>query len=94
MTTETCPVSEASPTSGAQKTPWRSIRTIAFLGAGLVAWWLVYGQLMNLAKWITFQVFPLSAETHLGSAVLFFIYEVPKVLMLLLLVVFGVGIIR
>jgi len=64
------------------------------LGAGLVGWWLVYSQLLNLATWITFQALPLSAETHLGSAVLFFVYEVPKVLMLLLLVVFGVGIIR
>ena len=94
MTTETCPVSEASPTKEARRTPWRSIRTIAFLGAGLVAWWLVYGQLLNLANWITFHVLQLNASTHLGSAVLFFLYEVPKVLMLLLLVVFGVGIIR
>jgi uncharacterized membrane protein YraQ (UPF0718 family) len=33
-------------------------------------------------------------RTHLGSAVEFFLFEVPKVLMLLTLVVFGVGIIR
>lgn len=36
----------------------------------------------------------LEVGSHLGSAVEFFIYEVPKVLMLLTLVVFGVGIIR
>jgi hypothetical protein len=36
----------------------------------------------------------LAEGTHLASAVEFFIYEVPKVLMLLVLVVFGVGIIR
>jgi hypothetical protein len=33
-------------------------------------------------------------DTHLGFAVQFFIFEVPKVLMLLTLVVYGVGIIR
>jgi hypothetical protein len=32
--------------------------------------------------------------SHLGAAVEFFIYEAPKVLMLLVLVVFGVGIVR
>jgi uncharacterized membrane protein YraQ (UPF0718 family) len=33
-------------------------------------------------------------DTHFGSAVEFFIYEAPKVLMLLILVVFGVGMLR
>jgi hypothetical protein len=94
MTAETCSVPEVGHTKSAQNARWRDIRTAAFLGAGVVAWWLVYGQLLRLAKWITFRVLPLSADTHLGSAVLFFIYEVPKVLMLLMLVVFGVGIIR
>lgn len=94
MTTETCPVFEVSHTRGARKARWRGVRTFAGLGAGLVVWWLVYGQLLKLANWITFQILHLSATTHLGSAVLFFIYEVPKVLMLLTLVVFGVGIVR
>jgi uncharacterized membrane protein YraQ (UPF0718 family) len=94
MTTEPCPVSEVSHTREARNANWRGIRYAAFLGAGLAAWWLLYGHLLNLANWITFHVLHLNAGTHLGSAVLFFIYEVPKVLMLLLLVVFGVGIIR
>ena len=33
-------------------------------------------------------------DTHLGASVEFFVYEAPKVLMLLALVVFGVGIVR
>jgi uncharacterized protein len=61
---------------------------------GVAAWWLVYGQLATVAAWLTYRVLGLTARTHLASAVEFFIYEVPKVLMLLALVVFGVGIIR
>ena len=62
--------------------------------AALVVWWLIYGRLEGLAHWLTYRVAGLDAGTHLATAVEFFIYEVPKVLMLLTLVVFGVGIIR
>jgi uncharacterized membrane protein YraQ (UPF0718 family) len=61
---------------------------------GLIAWWIFYRQLPALSDWITFSLLRLAKGTHLGSAVQFFIFEVPKVLMLLTLVVFGVGIIR
>jgi uncharacterized membrane protein YraQ (UPF0718 family) len=42
---------------------------------------------------MTYSLFRLP-QGHLGSAVEFFLYEAPKVLMLLTLVVFGVGIVR
>lgn len=65
------------------------------LSAGAIAlWWIIYGHLLPVATWITSSVFRLDGHTHLGSAVEFFIFEVPKVLMLLTLVVFGVGIVR
>ena len=60
----------------------------------LVFWGGVYRFLPSLAKFITYDVFRLGAGTHLASAVEFFAYDSPKVLMLLALVVFGVGIIR
>ena len=63
-------------------------------GAALVAWWLIYGRLESLAHWITYSVAGLVAGTHFASATEFFIYEAPKVLLLLTLVVFAVGIIR
>jgi uncharacterized membrane protein YraQ (UPF0718 family) len=59
-----------------------------------VAWWLVYSRLAAAASWLTFEGFGLVRRTALASAVEFFLYEVPKVLMLLTLVVFGVGIVR
>ena len=61
---------------------------------GLVIWWLVYHSLAPCAAWFTYSLCGLAQGSHLGAAVEFFIYESPKVLMLLTLVVFGVGIIR
>jgi uncharacterized membrane protein YraQ (UPF0718 family) len=58
------------------------------------AWWVVYRHLEPLAKWITYSLFSMSVGSHVASAVEFFIYEAPKVLMLLAVVVFGVGIVR
>lgn len=57
-------------------------------------WWIVYRQLQPAAAWVTFSVLKLDHGTHLGSALEFFIFEAPKVLMLLTLVVFCVGIVR
>jgi uncharacterized membrane protein YraQ (UPF0718 family) len=70
------------------------IAYIIFVIAGLVAWWLLYRRLAAIAKWITFGLFSMTTGSHLASAVEFFIYETPKVLMLLTIVVFAVGIIR
>jgi uncharacterized membrane protein YraQ (UPF0718 family) len=60
----------------------------------LAAWVLLYTHLSPLAYWLTYAVLPLREGTPLGSAVAFFLYEVPKVLLLLALVVFGVGVVR
>ena len=62
--------------------------------AGLVIWWLVYRSLAPFAAWFTYSLCGLATGTHLGAAVEFFVFESPKVLMLLTLVVFGVGIVR
>lgn len=69
-------------------------RNLLLIIPALIAWWFVYGKLQPLSEWLTFSVFHFPRGTHLGSAVQFFIFEAPKVLMLLTLVVFGVGIIR
>jgi uncharacterized membrane protein YraQ (UPF0718 family) len=61
---------------------------------GLVAWWLVYRSLATSAAWFTYSLLTLPHGSHLGATVEFFVYESPKVLMLLTLVVFGVGIVR
>lgn len=61
---------------------------------GVAAWWLLYRELAPLAHWLTLTALRLQPGTHLTAAVEFFIFEVPKVLLLLTLVVFAVGIVR
>lgn len=61
---------------------------------GLVAWYAVYSRLAAFAHWATLDAIGLAADSRLASAAEFFIYEAPKVLMLLMLVVFAVGVIR
>ncbi len=72
---------------------WPS-RNVLLMAVALVGWWFLYGQLQPLSSWVTHSLLRLSAGTRFGSAVEFFIYEAPKVLMLLTLVVFGVGVLR
>jgi len=62
--------------------------------AAAAAWVAVYRNLAAAARWITYSLFGLEPQSHLASAVEFFVFEAPNVLMLLVLVVFGVGIIR
>jgi len=66
-------------------------------GTGVVAlaiWYAVYSQLRPFSDWLTGDVFGIDMASHLGAAVSFFIYDTPKVLMLLVLIVFFVGILR
>jgi hypothetical protein len=69
-------------------------RQAMLIGLGLVSWWLVYHWLSAFANWFAFSLFHLSPATRLGSTVQFLVFETPKVLMLLVLVVFCVGILR
>lgn len=59
-----------------------------------VLWYAVYRMLKPFADWLTYSLFGLSNTSHIGQTVDFFIFEAPKVLMLLTLIVFVVGIIR
>lgn len=61
---------------------------------GLVLWWVLYSHLAVMSRFLTYSVLPLETGSHLGAAVEFFLYDTPKVLMLLTLVVFAVGILR
>lgn len=60
----------------------------------LALWAVAYTVLEPFSRWLAFSALGLPADSHLGAAVQFFVFEAPKVLMLLLLVVFVVGIVR
>lgn len=63
------------------------------LGVALVLWGLVYGQLKPASEWLV-SLFPVLRESHLGDALAFFFYDTPKVILLLSLVVFAMGVVR
>lgn len=72
----------------------RSLRYALYMIPLLILWGLVYQELAAFSRLMTYGVLRLQEGRHLSSAIEFFIYETPKVLMLLALVVFGVGIVR
>ncbi len=61
--------------------------------AGLALWFVIYSQLAPFSEGIV-SLLPVEKGTHLAEAVTFFFYDTPKVLMLLTLVVFVMGIVR
>lgn len=70
------------------------IKQLALGALALIVWYVLYSQLLPFSKWFTYSLIGLSNGSHLGSAIQFFVYDTPKVLMLLVLVVFLVGILR
>lgn len=57
-------------------------------------WIIVYKYLQEIADFIVFRIFQMTPEKHMTETLRFFIYEVPKVMMLLVLIIFIVGIVR
>lgn len=64
------------------------------LFSGLILWGLLYSGLQTAADFLTVTVLNLEPGTHFTESLRFFIFEVPKVLLLLVLILFFVGIIR
>src|SRR3989339_610019 len=59
-----------------------------------LTWIALYSYLPSISKFVAYTIFCLKEGTHLGASIEFFFLDVPKVLMLLALIVFFVGIIR
>ena len=67
---------------------------IGFIVGLLIVWVLVYSVLRRFSEFLTYTAFHLAHGSHLSDAVAFFLYETPKVIMLLTLIVFGIGVLR
>lgn len=65
----------------------------AVLGLFVLGWWLLYHRLSAIAEALTALV-PVARHSHTGEAIAFFLYDVPKVMMLLVLIVFAMGVVR
>ena len=86
MTTDTAIVRRAAERSEA----WR---WTAGTLAALALWALLYAQLVPFSEWVV-SLLPIDRTSHLGDAVQFFVYDTPKVLLLLTLIVFAMGVVR
>ena len=71
-------------------TDWRWY--VGVCAAGLIGW-LMYGQLIPFSEWMT-SLLPVARDSHTGEAIAFFVYDVPKVLLLLTVIVFVTGVLR
>ncbi|BBE20801.1 transporter [Aquipluma nitroreducens] len=60
----------------------------------LPIWFLIYHNLQPVTDWIIDSIFGMTKGAHLTEALRFFVFEFPKVMLLLTLIIFFVGIIR
>lgn len=74
--------------NGSTTTKW-----LAGVALSLAVWFWVYGQLQGLADY-AMSLTGIAAGSRLGQALNFFLFETPKVLMLLTLIVFVMGVIQ
>jgi uncharacterized membrane protein YraQ (UPF0718 family) len=67
-----------------------------FFGVGLaaIAWCVAYTILQPVTEYIAFDLLRFQRGTHLGESVAFFLYDVPKILLLLSGMIFVITIIR
>lgn len=57
-------------------------------------WLALWSQLIPLSEWVAYSFLRLAHETRLGEAVAFFLYDVPKILLLLTGMIFVVSTVR
>jgi hypothetical protein len=72
----------------------RILKWTLLLTAAVLLWGLIYWNLAAFGGWFTYSLLKMQQGGHLSSAVEFFVFETPKVLMLLVLIVFGIGVVR
>ena len=61
---------------------------------GFALWYVIYKQLEPFSYFFAYSLLGLEKGSHLGDAVQFFVYDTPKVMMLLTIIVFVIGMIR
>ncbi len=60
----------------------------------LALWYVIYSQLESFSYDFAYSLLGIKKGSHLGEAIQFFVYDTPKVMMLLTLIVFIIGMIR
>lgn len=70
------------------------IRLILQMTALTLGWFVAYNLILPFSNWITYSLLGLPEGSQLGEAVAFFLYDVPKILLLLSGMIFLISIIR
>jgi uncharacterized protein len=71
-----------------------SRQTVFLLTLSAVAWAAAYNLIQPVANWISFTALQLPQDSRLGESLAFFLYDVPKILLLLSGMIFLISIIR
>lgn len=82
---------DQSLSQSSQKAQWQMIFLLAIITA---TWFTLYNLIQPLANWLTYSLFRIQAGSHLGESVAFFLYDVPKILLLLSGMIFLISILR
>jgi uncharacterized membrane protein YraQ (UPF0718 family) len=69
-------------------------RLYVYVALAALVWIALYNLIQPLADWLSYTALRLEQDSHLGEAVAFFLYDVPKILLLLSGMVFAIGIVR
>jgi uncharacterized membrane protein YraQ (UPF0718 family) len=73
----------------------KNFKTIIWLPIALLpVWYIIYHNLQPATDWLIDSVLGMPGGAHLTEALRFFVFEFPKVMMLLTFIIFCVGIIR
>ncbi|MDJ0821762.1 MAG: permease, partial [Paracoccaceae bacterium] len=76
-----------------ESAPFRTWAWYAGVPLAALIWWWLYQQLVPFSEWAT-ALLPVERDSHAGDAIAFFLYDVPKVLLLLTGIVFVTGFLR
>ena len=85
--------SENAMSDNTASKPFHQSHPRIFLALGAVLWALLYATLVPLSEWLV-SLLPVDRASHLGSALQFFFYDTPKVLLLLIGIVFVMGMVN
>ncbi|MFQ3663034.1 MAG: permease [Chloroflexaceae bacterium] len=69
-------------------------RAWLLVAAAAVLWLVAYNLIQPLANWLAYGLLGLVPGSHLGEAVAFFLYDVPKILLLLAGMIFAISTVR
>jgi uncharacterized membrane protein YraQ (UPF0718 family) len=71
-----------------------SRRVYLWLGVATISWLVAYNLIQPLADWFSYTLLGFATDSHLGQSIAFFLYDVPKILLLLSGMIFLISILR